>query len=182
MTGPDRSGTWGRPLKSGGRCAEHGHGQQRLARNGAPAIERRTLGTDDERGTLNHITAQTVVNASRLVQSGRVVSAAHDVNFSVTPSNPRPGLFQMLFREDRASAADSVTIPCHGYAMTHIDALCHVALDGLTYNNRKAEEVVTRDGLTFGSVLPLADGIVTRGVLLDVPRSVGNAGWTAKPP
>jgi kynurenine formamidase len=130
-------------------------------------------GPDDERGTLNHITAQTIVNASRLVQSGRVVSAAHDVNFSVTPSNPRPGLFQMLFREDRASAADSVTIPCHGYAMTHIDALCHVTLDGLTYNNRKAEEVVTRDGLTFGSVLPLADGIVTRGVLLDIPRARG---------
>jgi kynurenine formamidase len=130
-------------------------------------------GADDERGTLNFISPELVVRASRLVRSGRIVSASHDINFSVTPRNPRPGLHQMLYREDRPSTADSVTIHCHGYSMTHIDALCHVTLDGLTYNDRKFDDVVTRDGLTFGSVLPLAAGIATRGVLLDIPRARG---------
>ncbi len=128
-------------------------------------------GPDDERGTLNHITPDSVVRASRLVQTGRIVSASHDVSFGVTPRNPRPGLHQMLYREDRASLADSVTLQCHGYAMTHIDALCHVTLDGRTYNDRKFDDVVSRDGLSFGSVLPLAAGIATRGVLLDIPRT-----------
>jgi kynurenine formamidase len=128
-------------------------------------------GADDERGTLNYISPESVVTASRLVRTGRIVSASHDVNFSVTARNPRPGLHQMLYREDRASLADAVTLQCHGYAMTHIDALGHVTLDGRTYNDRKFDDVVSRDGLSFASVLPLAAGIATRGVLLDIPRS-----------
>jgi len=79
----------------------------------------------------------------------------------------------MLFRENRSSACDAVMFEPHGYEITHIDGLAHVGLDGRSYNDRPFDEIVTRDGLTFGSVLPLADGIVTRGVLLDIPRSQG---------
>jgi kynurenine formamidase len=52
-----------------------------------------------------------------------------------------------------------------------VDALAHVALDGRTYNDRAWAEVLTRDGLTFGSVQPLGRGVATRGVLLDVAAS-----------
>ena len=136
-------------------------------------------GADDEKGTLNFISPSSIVEASKLVRNGRVISASHNISFAVSPRNPRPGLHQMLYREDRASAADAVTLQCHGYAMTHIDSLSHVTLDGLTYNNRNSEEIRTRDGLAFGSVLPLSDGIVTRGVLLDIPRSRGEA-WLSR--
>jgi kynurenine formamidase len=64
---------------------------------------------------------------------------------------------------------------CHGYEITHIDALAHVSMDGTTYNGRDFKDVITRDGLLFGSVLPLATGIATRGVLLDLPRSQDRA-------
>ena len=54
--------------------------------------------------------------------------------------------------------------PCH----THIDALCHVSFDGLLYNGRPADSV-TREGATADAIGVLKDGLVGRGVLLDVP-------------
>jgi kynurenine formamidase len=69
------------------------------------------------------------------------------------------------------SAVDAVMIEPHGYEITHIDALGHVGMDGRSYNDRVFDDIVTRDGLMFGSVLPFGDGIVTRGVLLDIARS-----------
>lgn len=130
-------------------------------------------GPDDERGTLNFITSEDTLRAAGLIRSGRVVPASHVMTMQATVHKPRPGYHRMLFREDRSSAVDAVMIEPHGYEITHLDALGHVGMDGRSYNDRLFEEIVTRDGLTFGSVLPLADGIVTRGVLLDLPRSQG---------
>ena len=130
-------------------------------------------GADDERGTLNFVTAEKTLEAAALIRSGRVVAAGHVLNMAPTVHKPRPGWHRMLYRENRDAAVDAVMIEPHGYELTHVDALGHNAMDGVVYNNRRFEDVATRDGLAFGSVLPLADGIVTRGVLLDVPRSQG---------
>jgi Putative cyclase len=130
-------------------------------------------GPDDERGTLNLITPADTVRAAGLIQSGRIVAASHEFTMATTAHKPRPGWHRMLFREDRDSAADAVMIEPHGYEITHLDAIGHVGYDGHSYNERPWNEVVTRDGLTFASVLPLADGIATRGVLLDIARSQG---------
>jgi kynurenine formamidase len=128
-------------------------------------------GADDERGTLNFITNDETVRAARLITTGRVVAASHPLRMEATPAKPRPGYYRMLFRENGTSACDAVMMECHGYEITHVDALAHVSMDGTTYNERPFKDVITRDGLTFCSVLPLADGIATRGVLLDVAAS-----------
>lgn len=128
-------------------------------------------GADDEKGTLNFITEEATLRAAGLIRSGRVIAASHEFIMEATPAKPRPGYYRMLFRENGTSACDAIMMECHGYEITHIDALAHVSMDGATYNDRPFGEVITRDGLAFGSVLPLADGIVTRGVLLDIPRS-----------
>ena len=60
----------------------------------------------------------------------------------------------------------------HGNADTHIDALCHVIFDGELYHGVPAE-TVTETGAAELSIAVAADGIVGRGVLLDVPRSRG---------
>ena len=60
----------------------------------------------------------------------------------------------------------------HGNADSHIDALCHVIFDGKLYNGVPAE-TVTETGAAELSIGLAADGIVGRGVLLDVPRSRG---------
>jgi kynurenine formamidase len=128
-------------------------------------------GGNDERGTLNLVTRDKTLAAASLIRSGRVVSASHDFNMESTPHKPRAGYHRMLWRESGTTATDAFMVESHGYEVTHVDALAHVSLDGTTYNDRAFDEVLTRDGLTFGSVLALADGVATRGVLLDLPRS-----------
>jgi kynurenine formamidase len=128
-------------------------------------------GPDDERGTLNFIGPEQTLAAGRLIRSGRVIAASHPFTMQATERKPRAGWHRMLYRENRMSAVDAVMIEPHGYEITHLDALGHVGLDGRAYNDRAFEDIVTRDGLSFASILPLADGIVTRGVLLDVARS-----------
>lgn len=132
-------------------------------------------GPDDERGTLNFITPELTIRAAGLIRSGRIVPTGHVFRMEATVHKPRPGYQRMLYREDRESAVDVVMMEPHGYEITHLDALAHVAMDGVAYNGRSFSEIVTRDGLSFGSVLPLASGIVTRGVLLDIPRAQGRA-------
>jgi kynurenine formamidase len=128
-------------------------------------------GKDDEKGTLNLITPEHTARAAALVRSGRVVAVGHVISMEPTAHKPLAGYHRMLYRQSRDTAADAVMIECHGYELTHIDALAHNALDGRTYNDRTFSDVITRDGLLFGSVMALADGIATRGVLLDIARS-----------
>ena len=58
----------------------------------------------------------------------------------------------------------------HGDAHTHLDALCHVVYDGVLYNGIPAS-TLTPSGATALSVEAAADGIVGRGVLLDIPAA-----------
>ena len=67
---------------------------------------------------------------------------------------------------------DFVGVAFHGMATTHIDALCHVLVDGQMYNGFEASEVKST-GARRGSIMCAKDGIVSRGVLLDIPRLLG---------
>jgi kynurenine formamidase len=69
-------------------------------------------------------------------------------------------------------AMDQVGMNIHGNADTHIDALSHVIYDGKLYNNRPAD-IVGSTGAAKLSISAADDGIVGRGVLLDVPRARG---------
>ena len=61
-------------------------------------------------------------------------------------------------------------IEYHGSALSHLDALCHVAYNGKVYNGRSFEDVAsTEDGCTKLGIVNLQDGLVTRGVLSDMP-------------
>jgi kynurenine formamidase len=69
---------------------------------------------------------------------------------------------------------DRIEMNIHGNAVSHIDALCHVIFDGELYN-RVPADTITETGATELSIAVAAEGIVGRGVLLDVPRSRGVA-------
>ena len=60
----------------------------------------------------------------------------------------------------------------HGNADSHIDALCHVMFDGKLYNGIPAD-TVTATGATELSIDLAGQGIVGRGLLLDIPRLRG---------
>ena len=60
----------------------------------------------------------------------------------------------------------------HGNADSHIDALCHVQFDGTLYNGVPGD-TVTATGAGELSIDVIGDGIVGRGLLLDIPRLRG---------
>jgi kynurenine formamidase len=66
-------------------------------------------------------------------------------------------------------AADYLASEIHGNSRTHLDALCHNAYKGKLYN-AKPTDSVTSEGSKVLDITVYAQGIVGRGVLLDIPR------------
>src|SRR5439155_468176 len=60
-----------------------------------------------------------------------------------------------------------------GHTNTHLDSLAHFFWAGKMYNGRPAHLVSTSLGATVESVEVAKDGIITRGVLVDVPMIRG---------
>jgi kynurenine formamidase len=67
---------------------------------------------------------------------------------------------------------DYIALASHGFATSHIDALCHIFHEGKLYNGYPIERVTAHGALELG-IHELRDGVVSRGVLLDVPRARG---------
>ena len=65
-------------------------------------------------------------------------------------------------------SADYFAIASHGWSTTHLDALCHIFVDGKMFNGYDMREVRS-DGAHKNRIMVGADGIVSRGVLLDIP-------------
>jgi kynurenine formamidase len=129
-------------------------------------------GPDDELGTLNYITDAKRVEASRLVRTGRVVSVAHDLSTQAAARNDGPLLHLMLYTQPATGSQDFFGIAPHGFAVTHMDALGHIFWQSKIFNGRDAT-TTSRSGLSFGSIFAQRNGIVTRGLLLDVARARG---------
>jgi len=139
-------------------------------------------GPDDQLGALNYLTPERRAAAARLVRDGTLVSCALDLAVEPAADNPIPAQHMMVAAGDaRESVAmgglemslDFFGVACHGSAVSHIDALCHVFVRGQMYNGRPAEEVKSTGALR-NSIGPVAaEGIAGRGVLLDIPRLRG---------
>jgi kynurenine formamidase len=135
-------------------------------------------GPSDRRGALNYITPALVVAALSEVKLGQPISLAAPIEHEPAADNPDPSHHKMTQVADDAPAAglsfamDRVGMNIHGNADTHIDALCHVIYDGKLYNDTPAG-TVTDQGAGALPISLAADGIVGRGVMLDIPRARG---------
>jgi kynurenine formamidase len=135
-------------------------------------------GPDDERGALNYVTRDRIAAAAGLVRSGRTVSLSRPLNTEDEPDNPVPAdhHMTMLGAKDHpdgiAFAKDYIGVDYHNDTHSHLDAFCHVSYDGSLYNGRPADSV-SADGAALETVEVLKDGLVSRGVLLDIPRLRG---------
>ena len=136
-------------------------------------------GPGDERGALNHLTPERVAAAAGLVRSGQTVSLSRTLQTEREPDNPEPAEHRMTMLGGRggdphglAFAKDYIGVDYHNDSHSHIDALCHVSFDGKLYNGRPSDSVGP-NGADFGSIEALNEGLVGRGVLLDVPRTRG---------
>ena len=124
-------------------------------------------GKDDRLGTANLITEAKRRQAGALVREGISVSIAHDLSTEEAADNPSP-----LRRVMAASLrSDTLTFNYHGGFTTHIDALCHYLHKGLQYNGM-APAGSAETGCVPG-IDHVKNGIVTRGVLIDIPRLKG---------
>ena len=71
---------------------------------------------------------------------------------------------------NRGLQTDTYSVSYHGYAHSHMDALCHILYKNQTYNGYAREDVLTEKGCAKLGIQNLKNGVVTRGVLIDIPR------------
>ncbi|HEY2907787.1 MAG TPA: cyclase family protein [Vicinamibacterales bacterium] len=145
-------------------------------------------GPEDERGTLNFITADAIVRAARLVKRGAVFSLA--IPFDANgPQGPNSRRFNPIHRMTLTGpdfttgaitrpggvgfADDIVVMPLQ--CATQWDALSHCFLDGQLYNGYDAN-TVSSAGARKNGIEKVSRGIAARGVLADMPRAKG-AKW-----
>ena len=136
-------------------------------------------GTDDERGTVNMITAERIVAAATCVRRG----AIFDLGIPFDSSGPQPGGARInpvrLMSETGAQqdfpgafhyADDYVFMPLQ--SASQWDGLAHVYYDEKLYNGFPSSDVGPH-GAMHCSIDKMAKGIVGRGVLLDIARLKG---------
>ncbi|WP_055490443.1 cyclase family protein [Streptomyces sp. TP-A0356] len=138
-------------------------------------------GSDDEIGTLNLITDEAVRQAAACVRTGRRVPLAlplqqDGVQTGVIPGRVNPlhvmvQINQELFGPGTVACSDDV-VTTGLQAATHWDALSHVSHSGKLYNGRPAGTITAHGGAAFGGI-DKPRHIVSRGVLLDIPRALG---------
>ena len=127
-------------------------------------------GPDDELGTANLITNQKRRQALALPTRGVTVSLSHNPMPNEAPDNP-DSAFNHTMAETLRS--DTIEFSYHGYGVSHIDALCHFLHNGLMYNGVPADASSVEGGCSKLGIQNLKNGILTRGVLLDIPRLKG---------
>jgi len=135
-------------------------------------------GADDQFGTLNHITAETRKAAVGLVQDGRLVSCANPLaTRAVIPDERRNRVAaDHRMTVNPGSCVDYIGVSYHGFVNTHIDALCHIFTGpgGRLYNDLDPA-LITEEGAGTHSIDRWRNGIVTRGVLYDIPKMRGQS-------
>jgi hypothetical protein len=144
-------------------------------------------GKDDQLGSLNYITPAKRQQAAALVKAGIVVSMERPI--AIVPRHDeikRDGkpnglsFYEMTFRtfpkgDPRGNEdfnSDVQSFAPHGAGLTHLDALCHYSDGkGHMYNGFSLTGMVSQEvGCTKLGLDSLKEGIVTRGVLVDMTR------------
>ena len=144
-----------------------------------------TWGKDDQLGTLNLITTAKRRQAMALAKTGTVVSLERPVVLTPKPEETKRdgkphgiSFYEIRFKTFPADdpqgnpgfSSDVQEFHVHG-GMTHLDALCHDSDNGKLYNGYPLKDTVSEEtGCTKLGLDNLKEGIVTRGVLVDMSR------------
>ena len=145
-------------------------------------------GADDEHGTLNYITPDCIVEATRHARKGRVfrLGLNYDKDGPELVGSDllrRFNPIHLMLAHGGDAAIGAYTLPGGAQfaddivimplqSATHWDSLAHVFYDGKLYNGYSMAET-TGTGARRNSIDKACDGIIGRGVLLDIARSQG---------
>jgi len=141
-------------------------------------------GTDDEFGTVNFITADTIVRAAKLVKRGKSFALGIGISKAgpqrLDPLTSRFNPIHLMIRTGTDAAAgapsnraftrttdDAIIMGTH--TATHWDALSHVFYEGKMWNGYDCA-LVTGTGATKNGIEKYKGKLLGRGVLLDVAR------------
>jgi len=122
-------------------------------------------GASDQLGAANLLTDGTRRQAIALAKTGLTVSLSHNLLTDKADDNGSPFEHTMI----GANTMDNYRVSYHGYAHSHIDGLCHILYKGLTYNGYPTAEVNTPAGCVKLGIDNLKQGVITRGILIDIP-------------
>lgn len=137
-------------------------------------------GADDELGTINFIDDAKIRAAAGLVRRGRVFSLGMRFGADgpqigqggrVNPQHFVTATAGVIYPDSPFRFADDVIVMALQCA-TQWDSLAHVHYDGKLYNGHSAASITTA-GASKNSIVALAAGVVSRGVLLDMARAAG---------
>ena len=127
-------------------------------------------GADDKMGAVNLITPAKRKQAAALVTDGVSVSLSHDALKEKAVDNPLPFKHDMLITGQNNPGmytADNYSVSYHGYAISHMDALCHMFYQGKMFNGH-SQETITKAGAGKLGILGWKNGIFTKAVLMDM--------------
>ncbi|MFC6239247.1 cyclase family protein [Longivirga aurantiaca] len=142
-------------------------------------------GADDERGALNHLSAETVLAAAQSIRTGRVYQLGTVLHREGLPTLAHRGVprrFTLLNHSDRGWfegigappelgwSEDVIMLATH--SGTHLDALCHVDHGGEMYNGYPKEGFTSLDGAAKCGI-EKTGAFAARGVLVDVAAHKG---------
>jgi kynurenine formamidase len=133
-------------------------------------------GKEDQMGAVNLITPAKRKQAAGLVKEGVSVSLARNTETEKAADNDSPFVHTMTSTGKNPLegfyAMDFITVSYHGWAHTHMDSLCHMFYKGKMFNGFSQEEV-TAKGAQKLAITNFKNGILTRGILMDIPRLKG---------
>ena len=142
-------------------------------------------GDDDERGTANLLTPETVLGACGAPQTGHVYSLGIEVRQDAPVAGRRispvhlmssdGGDYAALGRDDWGTADDYLVMAAGG--TTHVDGLGHVWYGGCLYNGFSYREVRSSGAARCG--IEKTGGLVTRALILDFAEPGGAHSITA---
>lgn len=153
---------------------------------------KREWGPDDDLGTLNLLTPEKILEAVKLVRTGRVVQLGHTI-YNGMPGREAHGPFYYLisqrvydnrppFREQTKNKFGGALgrLEMSDHLGTHLDALNHISKNNTYYNGTEAYEITGNTGTTKLGI-DTSPGIVTRGIMVDVTKGANNIAEKGKP-
>ena len=138
------------------------------------------FGPDDTLGAVNRMTPTAVVEAARLVKTGKTYALGVETGPDTPAYPPRKYQMTILQLEDgtgtpwgdnKLTSNDDLMMTWLGIG-SQIDGLGHVGINHVYYNGVHAKDFTKVTGLTTFSISDIPP-IVTRGVLLDIARLKG---------
>ena len=124
-------------------------------------------GKEDELGTVNFINSEKIKKASSLAKDGTSVTCSRPIQAERRAVDSGGG---------RRAALEYIGMVFHGNSITHLDSLAHYFWKGKMYNGCSTNLVSDLEGAKANDVEVLKNGIVARGVLLDI-AAVKNKKW-----